>query len=122
MNKLIGALCVNYGALAGANFMTSGNGIVFRGLMEEVGYGEMAFSYSTTIFAASFILPVIVISGLLLLSKKNAMDATLNIEKPERFDKTQKTNLYLIFTMMAIVLIAPILNTIFKDNLKWMLG
>ena len=116
MNKLIGALCVNYGALAGANFMTSGNGIVFRGLMEEVGYGEMAFSYSTTIFAASFILPVIVISGLLLLSKKNAMDATLNIEKPEGFDKTQKTNLYLIFTMMAIVLIAPILNTIFKDN------
>lgn len=116
MNKLIGAICVNYGALAGANFMTSGSGVVFRGLMEEVGYGNIAFSYSTTIFIATFILPIVVISGLLLFNKKNSINAILNIEKPEAFDKVQKTNLYLIFVMMAIVLIAPILNTIFPNN------
>lgn len=116
MSKLLGALCVNYGALAGANFMTSGSGIVFRGLMEEIGYTDVAFSYSTTIFVVSFIIPIIVISGLLLLSKKNTISTDMDIEKPEPFNDIQKTNLYLIFTMMAIVLIAPILNTIFPEN------
>lgn len=116
MNKLIGALCVNYGALAGANFMTSGSGVVFRGLMEEVGYADVAFSYSTTIFIVTFILPIIVISGLLLFNKKNTIDDHLNIEKPEAFDKIQKNNLYLIFTMLVVVLIAPILNTLFPEN------
>lgn len=116
MSKLLGALCVNYGALAGANFMTSGNGVVFRSLMEEVGYVDVAFSYSTTIFVVSFIIPIIVISGLLMSSKKNTIGTDVNIEKPEAFNKTQRINLYLIFTMMAVVLIAPILNLIFPEN------
>lgn len=38
MDKLVGAVAVNCGALSGANFMTSGSGIVFRGLMDEGGY------------------------------------------------------------------------------------
>lgn len=37
MDKLVGAVAVNCGALSGANFMTSGSGIIFRGLMDEAG-------------------------------------------------------------------------------------
>lgn len=116
MNKLIGAISVNYGALAGANFMTSGNGVVFRSLMEEVGYADVAFSYSITIFVASFIIPIIVISLFIFLGSKKASSRALEVEKPQPFDKKQKTNLYLIFAMVIVVLVAPILNTILPQN------
>ena len=43
MDQLTGAVAINCGALSGANFMTSGSGIIFRGLMEENGLGEAAF-------------------------------------------------------------------------------
>ena len=37
MNMIIGGMAANYGALAGANFMTSQSGIIFRSLMENTG-------------------------------------------------------------------------------------
>lgn len=49
MNKLIGAIAINCGALSGANFMTSGSGSIFRGLMDEGGYTDVSFRYSSII-------------------------------------------------------------------------
>lgn len=43
MDQLTGAVAINCGALSGANFMTSGSGIVFRGLMDEAGMGSSRF-------------------------------------------------------------------------------
>ncbi|ONI38447.1 C4-dicarboxylate ABC transporter [Candidatus Epulonipiscium fishelsonii] len=116
MNKLVGAISVNYGALAGANFMTSGNGIVFRGLMDENGYSNVSFSYSTTIFILSFIIPVIVISGFILFGNKSTSSEKLEVEKPEPFNAKQKQNLTLIFTMVGLVLIVPILKILLPTN------
>lgn len=54
MSKIIGGMAVNYGALAGANFMTSQSGVIFRGIMEGVGISPaQAFSNSTAIFIAT---------------------------------------------------------------------
>ena len=40
MSLILGGLAVNYGALAGANFVSSQSGIIFRGLMTSAGMPE----------------------------------------------------------------------------------
>ena len=107
LSKLTGALAVNYGSLAGANFMTSASGIIFRSLIENAGY-QNSFSHTTVIFVSTIIIPIIVL-GLLILKDKNKMleNKSLEIEIPEEFNEVQKTTLKLIFTMVFIVLIFP---------------
>ncbi|MCI6152628.1 MAG: SLC13 family permease [Fusobacterium perfoetens] len=116
LSKLTGALAVNYGSLAGANFMTSASGIIFKGLIENAGYQD-SFSYTTTIFISTIIIPIVVLSILILKDKyKMSGNKNLDIEVPEKFDVIQKTTLKLIFTMVFLVLIFPILNTMFPTN------
>lgn len=116
LSKLTGALAVNYGSLAGANFMTSASGIIFRGLIENAGY-QNYFSHATAIFVSTIIIPIVVLS-LLILKDKNKMlkNKSLEIDVPEEFNETQKTTLKLICAMVFIVLIFPILNTVFPGN------
>lgn len=116
LSKLTGALAVNYGCLAGSNFMTSASGIIFKGLIEKAGYGDQVFQYQTTIFVTSFILPIIVLSALIMLNKKQVESKTIDIQEPEAFDAKQKATLRLIFTMVAVVLIFPILKILVPGN------
>lgn len=115
MNIVIAALAVNYGALAGANFMTSQSGVIFRGLMDTAGLAQdIAFTYSSGIFAATFLIPVVLLGGYSLINarqNKIAIDAVL----PEPLDHKQKQSIVLIFIMMAIVLIVPILNLLLPN-------
>lgn len=115
MNIVIAALAVNYGALAGANFMTSQSGVIFRGLMDTAGLAQdIAFTYSSGIFAATFLIPVVLLGGYSLINARHnkiAIDAVL----PEPLDHKQKQSIVLIFIMMAIVLIVPILNLLFPN-------
>ena len=116
MDKLVGAVAVNCGALSGANFMTSGSGIIFRGLMDEAGMNEMSFRYSAVIFAASVIFSLLLIAAFRYIPKKNRnIGKGVFFEKPEPFTPQQKTNLYLIIAMIAIVLIFPVLHIILPD-------
>lgn len=118
MNKLVGAVSVNYGALSGANFMTSASGIIFRGLMDEAGFATQSFSFATSIFFSTFILPIFVILLLIFITgkNKNQNSIQIDIEKPEPFDSKQRTNLYLIFAMIALVLVFPILKILLPGN------
>lgn len=73
MSKVLGALSVNYGALAGANFMISPSGIIFRGLIENAGYNaNESFIYSTSIFIATMIIPFIVLTGYIIFTRKGS--------------------------------------------------
>lgn len=117
MSKLVGAVSVNYGALAGANFMTSASGIIFKGLIEAAGYTDQSFTYTTSIFITSTIIPILVIAGLILFSSRGKKAVkSLEIERPEKFNQKQKTTINLILLMVAIVLAAPILHIIFPQN------
>ncbi|MGF6907493.1 SLC13 family permease [Fusobacterium sp. PH5-44] len=117
MNEIVGAISVNYGALAGANFMTSASGIIFRGLIDNAGYQEKSFSFATSIFSATFILPIVVISVLIFFTKKDSNEnVKIDMAKPEAFDETQKKNLYLIFAMISLILIFPILSNITPNS------
>lgn len=62
MSKLVGAIAINCGALSGANFMTSGSGIIYRGLMEGGGYADQSFRYTAVIFIASVIFSLLLIA------------------------------------------------------------
>lgn len=67
---LVGAIAINAGSIAGANFMTSVNGVVFRSLIDEAGFTEESFTYSAIIFVISIILPLIILIGYTLLKGK----------------------------------------------------
>ncbi len=116
MDQLTGAVAINCGALSGANFMTSGSGIIFRGLMEEGGFGSEAFSYTAVIFVASVFFSLLLIAGFRYIPKANRnIGKGMTFEKPEPFTVKQKQNLYLMLAMIAVVLVFPILHILFPE-------
>ena len=117
MDKLVGAVAVNCGALSGANFMTSGSGIIFRGLMNEAGYADSSFQYSLVIFLTSVLFSLLLIAGFRYIPRSNKnIGKGVSFEKPEAFTAKQKINLYLMLGMILVVLIFPILNIILPGN------
>ncbi|OTK25880.1 SLC13 family permease [Acinetobacter baumannii] len=115
MNMIIGGMAANYGALAGANFMTSQSGIIFRSLMENIGISsQTAFSYSSGIFVLTLIIPIAVL-GIYTLWNRNSNSIVIEDQKPEPFDKKQKQSIFLIILMMSLVLVFPILHLVFPD-------
>lgn len=116
LNKMVGAVAANYGALGGANFMTSQSGIIFRGLMDKAGFVEGSFGYATSIFVTTMIIPFIVITFLMIVTNNKSLSGELDIAKPEIFDGKQKITLNLIILMVAIVLAGPILHLVMPAN------
>ena len=113
MDQLTGAVAINCGALSGANFMTSGSGIIFRGLMDEGGMTEVSFSYSAVIFVASVLFSLLLIAAIRYIPKSNrTIGKAMTFEKPEPLTGKQILNLYLLLAMIAVVLIFPILHII----------
>ena len=116
LNIIIATLALNYGALAGANFITSQSGVIFTELMRGAGVAnDNAFTYALGIFAATFLVPTVLLGGYSFINAKNskvAIEATL----PEPLDRKQKQSIVLIFLMMAIVLIVPILHLLMPQS------
>ncbi len=110
LNIIVATLSVNYGALAGANFVTSQSGVIFRELMHGAGVAnDNTFTYALGIFVVTFIMPIVVLGSYSLLNAKNSKLAIQTIA-PEPLDKKQKQSIMLIFIMVVTVLIAPIAN------------
>lgn len=117
MDKMVGAAAVNCGALSGANFMTSGSGIVFRGLMDENNYASVSFNYTSVIFIESVIFSLLLIVIFRFITRKNReVQKNMVFEKPDAFTAKQKINLILIIVMIAVVLLFPILHIIFPAS------
>jgi len=119
MSMTVGAMSVGYGALTGANFMSSQSGIIFRSIMANAGISEsQAFINSIGIFLSTAIIPFIVITVLIFFTKhRTSMTSSgFEINKPSVFNTEQRHTLVLTLMMMACVLIAPIANLIAPDN------
>lgn len=116
MSMIVGGMAVNYGALAGANFMTSQSGIIFRGLMDGIGIDtQTAFGHATAIFISTILIPIAVL-GLYILWNRNKSQIAIEEVKPEPLNDKQKKSFVLILMMISIVLIFPILNLLLPDN------
>ena len=119
LNLIVGAMAVNYGALAGANFVSSQSGIIFRTLMTNSGISDdQAFINSFGIFASTMIVPIVVLAGLILFSRKRgaAMVSLAHVERPGPLDRDQRATLILTLLMMATVLLPPIASLVLPDN------
>lgn len=117
MDKMVGAAAVNCGALSGANFMTSGSGIIFRGLMDENNYASVSFNFTSVIFIESVIFSLLLIVIFRFITRKNSeVQKNMVFEKPDAFTSKQKINLILIIVMIAVVLLFPILHIIFPAS------
>ncbi|MDH4571224.1 SLC13 family permease [Salinicola acroporae] len=119
LNLIVGAMAVNYGALAGANFVSSQSGIIFRTLMTNSGISDnQAFINSFGIFASTMIVPIVVLSGLILFGRKRgtAMASLEHVERPSPLDRDQRATLVLTLVMMASVLLPPIASLILPGN------
>jgi len=116
LNKLTGIMAVNFGCLAGSNFVTSASGIIFSGLIESAGYANSAFEYTLTIFTVSIIIPIIILSILTVTGRGQMNLSSFSSELPEAFTKEQTYMLRLIVMMIASVLFFPIMHKIFPDN------
>lgn len=117
LDRIGGAMAINYGALGGANFPTSQSGIIFRGIMEKLDISsETSFYFSFLIFIATIILPIFVISYFVIKAKSKMFNIFL-IENVSPFNSKQKITLLLVLLMMVIVLIIPLLHLIFSSNL-----
>ncbi|MBP2033059.1 di/tricarboxylate transporter [Clostridium algifaecis] len=117
MSTMVGSIILSYGSLAGANFMTSGCGIVFKSFIESAGFKDLSFVYTAYIFIITMIVPILLILAFVIFSKNlRNMGKTLDIKKPEPFDKNQKINLYLIIAMVLIVLVPPVLHLVIPKN------
>ena len=113
MNKLIGAVAINCGALSGANFMTSGSGIIFRELMDEGGYRNVSFHYTAVIFIASVIFSLLLITFFRYVpTSSRTIGQGVTFEKPEAYTALQRKNLYLMLIMIFVVLLFPVLHII----------
>lgn len=117
-NRLVGAMAVNWGALSGANLMTSGSGVIFQGLLVENGYSDVAFVYGIPIFLVTVIYPIVMLLGYILIRRitSNGKSEKLIVEKPQPFDAKQKQTLFLILLTIVIVLLFPILHLLFPAN------
>ncbi|SHM62402.1 SLC13 family permease [Phytopseudomonas punonensis] len=119
MGLIVGGMAVNYGALSGANFMSSQSGIIFRGLMTNAGISDNdAFINATGIFLSTLVIPLLVISVFVFLTREGrAMKASVfEASAPAALKREQKITLWLTLAMMAIVLAAPIAHIALPDN------
>ncbi|WP_285915244.1 SLC13 family permease [Halomonas elongata] len=119
LSLIAGGMSVNYGALAGANFVSSQSGIIFQGLMVNAGVSEgEAFINGLAIFASTTVIPLIVITGLVFFTRsKEAMaDSLSDIARPTPLTREQKATLTLTLIMMACVLLPPILQLLAPGN------
>src|SRR5699024_11453866 len=109
ISSTIAAMAVNYGALAGANFMTSQSGVIFRSLMEHSGVSSHdACSNSTAIFSTTMVVPIVDIGGYMPFIRKH-LNITIEVDEPEPFNRKQKQTLTLVLLLMGILLIVPML-------------
>lgn len=116
IDKLIGAIAVNYGAIGGANLVTSVQGLVFKGLMEQAGYVEQSFQYTGVIFIAGLVHPLILLAVLLFMQRRSIKHMSGKMEKPEPFSKKEKQTLSLIAIMLVLILVVPFVHMFFPEN------
>ncbi|WP_251010209.1 SLC13 family permease [Pseudomonas fluorescens] len=119
MSLILGGMAVNYGALGGANFVSSQSGIIFRGLMTGLGVPESeAFINGLAIFASTMVIPLVVITAFVFFAGhgRALKNAAVAIEAPSPLNREQRITLWLTLLMMLIVLAGPIAHILFPDN------
>lgn len=123
MDKLIGAVAINCGALCGGDFPTSNLGVIFRGLADTAYEANKnlaavdTFTMEMEIFLFSLVFCLVLIALFRYGVKANrAIGEGVVFKQPEAFSSKQKTTLFLMLVMMVVVLIFPLLHIFVPKN------
>jgi di/tricarboxylate transporter len=129
MNPLPGQIIVVYMSSTGGEFFTTSTGAIVRGLLADIGFEASAITYTFYNMFAVLLLTLLYILIAWFISRKfkfsidgsGGAGEIMDIEKPEPFDKKQKTTLALIIVMMLLLVIPFFLSTLFPGNKVFLL-
>ena len=121
MNKLLGAMAVIYGAVAGGNLITTATGSVIVSVIEDAITGKTvpmgATQYGMNVFYSTVVVTAISLTIFYFVFKGHKLTSdTITIEKPAPYDARQKTSLRLIIAFIIIVMIPYIISMIFPES------
>lgn len=117
LSIVIATLSINYGALAGANFVTSQSGVIFRELMRGSGVAnDNTFTYALGVFVVTFLMPVVLLGIYSFVNTNEINTQDQVVTKPEPLDTQQRQSITLIFIMVAVILVFPILNLLMPET------
>jgi di/tricarboxylate transporter len=104
MSRLLAAVIIVGGGVAGAFTKVSIGGGITKGLIENAGYVEMAELYTSRVFWNSLFAETIIFLIAYFALKGHKMKK-VNIERPENFTREQKITLCLIIGALGAVVI-----------------
>lgn len=114
MSRLLAAIIIVGGGVAGGFTPMSVGGGITSGLIEKAGFAAQAGEYALAVMRNSFIAETIIFFIAYVLCKGYAIQ-TPNIAKPEPFDSKQRLTNVLIAITLACVMIPPVLASLFPQ-------
>lgn len=119
MHKIIAAVAIVGGGVAGAFTSFGMGGGIARGLIEAAGYTTEAAQYTSVVLRNSFIGETILFTIVYIVFKGYKCRPS-TMEKPEEFDNKQKTTMKLILLTLMLTVLPTFLSSIFSgsDTLK----
>ena len=124
INPILSVVALNSGALLGSDFPWCNGGTVLRGVLENIGYGEQAYSWNWKLLIMHG-LSVIILTVLAYIvfrgwkSGKNV--SRVSLTKPEPMTAIQKKNFALIVIILCLVFIPNVIQLVAKNSVtKWM--
>ena len=122
-NPILAFLALAVGALAGGMMPWTSTGVMFKGIAETYLGEAAAVSVSWSYALALLIIPTIFYLVVFFVYNRKNKITSYEIKKPEPFNKAQKQTLAMILTIMALIVVPVLVNTLAPNPVtKWMAG
>lgn len=115
MNKILAAIIVVSGVVAGCFSNYGVGGSITRGYIEAAGYVDMATQYTSRVFWNTFLAETILFFIAYIFFKGYKVGST-NINKPEAFTPKQRITLILMFGTIGLVIVPSILASFIPNS------
>lgn len=117
MKPVVGVMAASGGSVSGGKFIISVSGKIVESLVLGAGYSQAEAAKTVmSVFITSTIMELAIVTTLFIVYKQwKVVKVELDMPKPEPFNRDQKINLYLIFTMIVLVL-GPYILGLFVQN------
>ena len=112
MSRLLAAVIVVAGGVAGTFTQMSIGGGIASGLIEKAGYVQNALDYTAAVSRNAFVSETIIFFISYFLLKGYKINK-VNFDKPAPFDKKQLLTCLLIFVTLSCVMLPPVISSLF---------
>lgn len=122
MKPALAAITLSCGVNAGGWSPLASNGVTLRGIIESSGYeAELAALYESHLFRNMLLASVVFFVIAYVVFAGWRCHAAEGAEKPDAFNKQQRTSLTLIVIFTALVVLLPVCKNLFGGTVfKWL--